>query len=156
MRFIITSHDVGYRIETGVHEWVPSANKLVSLSDQYKSAVRVDKALRLGSYAMIGYDAYDTYNTIQEACTAGIDMNCKQVKYKETGGFAGRATGSYIAVYITTVTLAAAPMTAGTSLVVGVIACAVAGYVGSQVGDMVGKGLGTKIFETKYNTEGYL
>nr|WP_059390472.1 LysM domain-containing protein [Pseudomonas toyotomiensis] len=111
---------------------------------------------RLG-YLGIAIDGGVRLNRINDACTIGNTETCRQVSYKQTGGFvgsaAGGALGGLIGANVATGIVGGIALAFGVTvgapvlLVVGLVGAGVGAYYGGSGGGDVGEQAGTVIYE---------
>lgn len=111
---------------------------------------------RLG-YLGIAIDGGVRLNRIHDACTIGNTETCRQVSYKQTGGFvgsaAGGALGGLIGANIATGIAGGIALAFGVTvgapvlLVVGLVGAGVGAYYGGSGGGNAGEQAGTVIYE---------
>lgn len=111
---------------------------------------------RLG-YLGIAIDGGVRLNRIHDACAIGNTETCRQVSYKQTGGFVGSATGGalggLIGANVATGIVGGIALAFGVTvgapvlLVVGLVGAGVGAYYGGSGGGDVGEQAGTVIYE---------
>ncbi len=111
---------------------------------------------RLG-YLGIAIDGGVRLNRIHDACTIGNTETCRQVSYKQTGGFvgsaAGGALGGLIGANVATGIVGGIALAFGVTvgapvlLVIGLVGAGVGAYYGGSGGGDVGEQAGTVIYE---------
>ncbi|MDD2060024.1 hypothetical protein N5D52_06365 [Pseudomonas sp. GD03860] len=139
-----------------VHRWSKAGGpgRIPGCATHIDGVARASKYIRAGGWVGVGLGASASALKVQETCRVGREEQCREVKYTESGKFAGGLVGGVVGGALVSGKAAigmCAAIGAGSVgvglLVCGLVVVAGASTVGGKLGTLGGENLGENIYE---------
>lgn len=140
---------LGISKQSLVHHWRKAGvpGRVPGYATHIDGVARASKYIKLGGWVGVGLGASASALKVQEACREGREEECRQVKYAESGKFAGGMIGGAVGAPIGGAACVALSATGLGGIVCGVIMVGLGSIAGGAGGEVFGEGVGEVLYE---------
>ncbi|MFJ2447416.1 PAAR domain-containing protein [Pseudomonas sp. NPDC087626] len=138
-----------------VHHWSSSGTSggIPGYATHIDGVVKASKYIKVGGWVGIGLGASGSALKIRETCHLGREEECRQVKYTESGKFAGGLIGGALGAPIGGAVCLGLSVTGLGAIVCGVIMVGLGSAIGGAGGEAYGEEVGEVLHELTSHEE---